>query len=78
MKMPHLPPAVPHLVLALVGFVCIVVMVLIAGIRGAPSDFNYVRSSRSVKTIMQGSFMVCRLGHWAMRWRSSGITMSAP
>ena len=35
MKMPHLPPAVPHLVLALV---CIVVMVLIAGIRGAPPD----------------------------------------
>lgn len=58
MKMLHLPPAVPHLVLALV---CIVVMVLIAGIRGAPPDFNYVRSSRSVKTIMQGSFMVCRL-----------------
>ena len=75
MKMPHLPPAVPHLVLALV---CIVVMVLIAGIRGAPPGFNYVRSSQSVKTIMQGSFMVCRLGHWAMRWRSSGITMSAP
>lgn len=75
MKMLHLPPAVPHLVLALV---CIVVMVLIAGIRRAPPDFNYVRSSRSVKTIMPGSFMVCRLGHWAMRWRSSGITMSAP
>ena len=43
--MPNLPPAVPHLVLALV---CIVVMVLIVGIRGAPPNFNYVRSSRSV------------------------------